>query len=199
MPQGEVRGLFEADIMSFFDRWDRTALKRRCEVRVADGSLRRLMGKCVPVGVPDGATMVKPELGTAQGSVLSPLLGNVYVHYVLDRWFATEAKPRLQGQATLMRYGDDVLIGFEREDEARRVMAVLGKRLWRFGLTLHPDTTRRLPFWRPPQAQQSGKGPATCDFLGCTFSWARSRKGHWKMWCKTRRASLRRAKQAIYD
>jgi hypothetical protein len=118
---------------------------------------------------------------------------------VLDLWFETEAKPRLQGKATLIRYCDDFLIGFEREDDARRVMAVLGKRLGRFGLTFHPDKTRLLPFWRPPQAQQSGKGPATCDFLGFTFYWARSRKGYWRMWCKTRRASLRRAKQAIYD
>jgi RNA-directed DNA polymerase len=197
--QGEVRWIFEADIMSFFDSLDRTELKRMLEVRVADGSLMRLIGKCLHVGVLDGETMVEPELGTAQGSVLSPLLGNVYLHYVLDLWFETEAKPRLQGKATLIRSGDDFLIGFEREDDARRVMAVLGKRLGRFGLTLHPDKTRRLPFWRPPQAQQSGKGPATFDFLGFTFYWARSRKGYWRMWCKTRRASLRRAKQAIYD
>jgi RNA-directed DNA polymerase len=197
--QGEVRWIFEADIVSFFDSLDRTELKRMLEVRVADGSLMRLIGKCLHVGVLDGETMVEPELGTAQGSVLSPLLGNVYLHYVLDRWFETEAKPRLQGKATLIRYCDDFLIGFEREDDARRVMAVLGKRLGRFGLTLHPDKTRLLPFWRPPQAQQRGKGPATFDFLGFTFYWARSRKGYWRMWCKTRRASLRRAKQAIYD
>ena len=79
------------------------------------------------------------------------------------------------------------------------MQAVLEKRLGRFGLTLHPDKTRLLPFWRPPKAEQSGKGPATFDFLGFTFYWARSRKGHWRMWCKTRRASLRRAKKAIYD
>jgi len=78
-------------------------------------------------------------------------------------------------------------------------MAVRGKRLGRFGLTLHPDKTRRLPCWRPPQAQQRGKGPATVDLLGFTFSWARSRQGYWRRWCKTRRASLRRAKQAIDD
>jgi RNA-directed DNA polymerase len=197
--QGEVRWIFEADIVSFFDSLDRTELKRMLEVRVADGSLMRLIGKCLHVGVLDGETMVEPELGTAQGSVLSPLLGNVYLHYVLDLWFETEAKPRLQGKATLIRYCDDFLIGFEREDDARRVMAVLGKRLGRFGLTLHPDKTRLLPFGRPPQGQQSGKGPATFDFLGFTFYWARSRKGYWRMWCKTRRASLRRAKKAIYD
>jgi hypothetical protein len=92
-----------------------------------------------------------------------------------------------------------LLIGFEREDDARRVRAVLEKRWERFGRTLHPDKTRLLPFWRPPQVQQSGKGPATFDFVGVTFYWRRTRQGHWRMWCKTRRASLRRAKTSIYD
>jgi RNA-directed DNA polymerase len=197
--RGEVRWIFEADIVSFFDSLDRTELKRMLEVRVADGSLLRLIGKCVHVGVLDGEAMWEPELGTVQGSVLSPLLGNVYLHYVLDRWFETEVKPRLRGKATLIRYCDDFIIGFEREDDARRVLAVLEKRLGRFGLTLHPDKTRLLPFWRPPMTQQSGQGPATFDFLGFTFYWRRTRTGHWRMGCKTRRASLRRAKQAIYD
>src|SRR5262249_35010545 len=86
-----------------FDSLDRTELKKMLEVRVADGSLLRLIGKCLHVGVLDGETMVEPELGTAQGAVLSPLLGNVYLHYGLDLWFETEVKPRLQGKATLIR------------------------------------------------------------------------------------------------
>jgi len=197
--QGEVRWIFEADIVSFFDSLDRTELKKMLEVRVADGSLLRLIGKCLHVGVLDGEAVLEPELGTVQGSVLSPLLGNVYLHYVLDRWFETEVKPRLRGKATLIRYCDDFIIGFEREDDAGRVRAVLEKRLGRFGLTLHPDKTRLLPFWRPSTTQQSGQGPPSFDFLGLTFSWRRTRTGHWRMGCKTRRASLRRAKQAIYD
>ena len=197
--EGEVQWIFEADIVSFFDSLDRNELKKMLEVRVVDGSLQRLIGKCLHVGVLDGETFVEPELGTAQGSVLSPLLGNVYLHYVLDLWFKTEVTPRLQGKATLIRYCDDFLIGFEREDDARRVMAVLGKRLGRFGLALHPDKTRLLLFRRPPRTQQSGKSPATFDFVGFTFYWRRTRTGHWRMWCKTRRASLRRAKTSIYD
>jgi len=197
--RGEVRWIFEADIVSFFDSLDRTELKKMLEVWVADGSLLRLIGKCLHVGVLDGEAVVEPELGTVQGSVLSPLLGNIYLHYVLDRWFATEVKPRLQGKTTLIRYCDDFIIGFEREEDARRVRVVLEKRLGRFGLTLHPDKTRLLPFGRPPTTQQRGQGPATFDFLGFTFYWTRTRNGHWRMGCKTRRASLRRAKQAIYD
>jgi len=131
--------------------------------------------------------------------VLAPLLGNVSLHDVLDLWVETEVTPRLQGTATLRRSGDDCIIGLAREDEARRVLAVLGARLGRFGLTLHPDKTRLGPFWRPPQEQQSGQGPATFAFLGFTLSWTRTRKGHWRMWCKTKRASLRRAKKSPYD
>lgn len=197
--RGEVRWIFEADIVSFFDSLDRTELKKMLEVRVADGALLRLIGTCLHVGVLDGEAVVEPELGTVQGSVLSPLLGNIYLHYVLDRWFATEVKPRLRGKTTLLRYGDDFIIGFEREEEARRVRVVLEKRLKRFGLTLHPDKTRLLPFWRPPTTQQRGQGPGTFDFVGFTLYWRRTRTGHWRMGCKTRRASLRRAKQALYD
>jgi RNA-directed DNA polymerase len=197
--RGEVSWILEADIVSFFDSLDRKKLKEMLEVRVADGSLLRLIGKCLHVGVLDGVELSTSESGTAQGSVLSPLLGNVYLHYVLDLWFEQEVKPRLRGRATLIRYADDFIIGFEHEDDARLVMEVLGKRLERFGLTLHPDKTRLLPFRRPPAGQKGGKGPATFDFLGFTLHWARIRKGGWGMFCKTRSASLRRILQSVYD
>jgi group II intron reverse transcriptase/maturase len=212
--RGEVNWILEADIVSFFDSLDRKKLKEMLEVRVVDGSLLRLIGKCLQVGVLDGVELSTSESGTAQGSVLSPLLGNVYLHYVLDLWFEQEVKPRLRGRATLIRYADDFIIGFEQEDDARRVMGLLGKRLGRFGLALHPDKTRLLPFRRPPAGQKGGKGPraskarealatasaaATFDFLGFTLYWARTRKGRWGMFCKTRNASLRRIIQSVYD
>jgi group II intron reverse transcriptase/maturase len=197
--QGEVSWILEADVVSFFDSVDRTKLKEMLEIRVADGSLLRLIGKCLHVGVLDGAELSTPETGTAQGSVLSPLLGNVTLHYALDLWFETEVKPRLRGRATLIRYADDFVIGFEHEEDARRVLAVLGKRLARFGLTLHPDKTRLLPFRRPPAGQKSGRGSVSFDFLGFTLYWVRSRRGRWGMACKTRRASLRRAIQSVTD
>ena len=91
------------------------------------------------------------------------------------------------------------IIGFEREDDARRVMAVLGERLGRFGLSLHPGKTRLLPFRCPPAGQRRGKGPATFDFLGFTVYWERSRMGRWRMGCKTQSARLRRAAQSVHD
>jgi len=143
--RGQAKWILEADIVSFFDNLDRNELKKMLEVRVADGSLLRLLGKCLRVGVLDGVELSTPEAGTAQGSVLSPLLGNVYLHYVLDLWFVRVVKPRLRGGATLIRYCDDFVIAFERRDDARRVMAVLSKRLGRFGLPLNPEHRRPEP------------------------------------------------------
>jgi group II intron reverse transcriptase/maturase len=195
--QGEANWIIEADIVSFFDSLDRTKLMELLQLRIADGSLLRLIGKCLHVGVLDGSEYSEPDAGTTQGSVLSPLLGNVYLHYVLDVWFAREVKPRLQGNACLIRYADDFVIALEKLSDAERVMTVLSKRMGRFGLTLHPDKTRLLPFGRPTST--SRKGPATFDFLGFTLYWRRTLQGRWNMWCKTRQARLRRAVQAVAD
>ncbi|NIU62795.1 MAG: group II intron reverse transcriptase/maturase [Pseudomonas stutzeri] len=197
--QGKVSWILEADIVSFFDSLDRTKLQEMLQIRVADGSLLRLIGKCLHVGVLDGEDYSEPELGTTQGSVLSPLLGNIYLHYVLDVWFERAVKPRLGGAATLIRYADDFVIGFERHDDAMRVLEVLGKRMERHGLALHPEKTRLVAFARPPGSQRAGEGPGTFDFLGFTFYWGKSRRGRWMMCCKTRRASLRRAIQSVAE
>jgi RNA-directed DNA polymerase len=196
--RGELSCVLEADIVSFFDSIDRTALLGMLQERVADGSLLRLVSKCLHVGVLDGEEYSTPEAGTAQGSILSPLLGNIYLHHVLDLWFAQEVKPRLRGRACLIRYADDFVIGFEYREDAERVMAVLPRRMERYGLSLHPDKTRLLDFRRPSPAQQGGKGPGTFDFLGFTLYWRRSREGRWRLACQTRRARLRRAIQSVY-
>jgi group II intron reverse transcriptase/maturase len=196
--RGAMNWVLEADLVSFFDSIDRKALLGMLRERVADGSLLRLVSKCLHVGVLDGAEFSTPDTGTAQGSILSPLLGNIYLHYALDLWFAQEVQPRLRGRACLIRYADDFVIGFEYREDAERVRAVLPKRMQRYGLTLHPDKTRLLDFRRPPVGQQHGKGPATFDFLGFTLYWRRSRWGRWYVACKTRRARLRRAIQAVY-
>ena len=196
--RGEANWILEADIKSFFDSVDRNALKEMLQIRVADGSLLRLIGKCLHVGVLDGAEFIRPETGTAQGSVLSPMLGNIYLHYVLDLWFENEVRPRLRGKSTLIRYADDFAFTFERKDDAQRVMDVLGKRLGRYGLTLHPDKTRLVEFRRPPREQQGGKGPGSFDFVGFTFYWGRTRSGSWTLQYKTRRARLGRTIRSVY-
>jgi hypothetical protein len=144
------------------------------------------------VGVLDGEEYSEPEEGTAQGSVLSPILGNIYLHHVLDVWFKQDVVPRLRGKAQLTRYADDAVITFEREDDARRVMGVITKRFERYGLKLHPEKTRVVRFERPSKGQQEGKGPGTFDFLGFTHYWCRSRRGNWVPRVKTRTARLRR-------
>jgi group II intron reverse transcriptase/maturase len=197
--RGEVTVIYEADIVSFFDRIDREKLKELLERRLADKSLMRLIGKCLHVGVLESGVVITPETGTVQGSTLSPLLANVYLHHILDLWFELEIRPQLAGKAILVRYCDDFVIGFEVQEDARRVNRLLGERLAEYGLELHPEKTRMVDFRRPPRRQQGGKGPGTFDFLGFTHYWRRSRRGNWHMAVKTRRARQKRAITAIYD
>jgi RNA-directed DNA polymerase len=194
---GAVGYVLEADIVSFFDSIDRKVLMEMLRERIADESLMRLVGKCLHVGVLEGSDYSEPEVGTAQGSVLSPLLGNVYLHHVLDRWFEQEVRGRLRGRATLVRYADDFVILFEQREDAERVHAVIGRRLARFGLTLHPEKTRMFPF-QPPR-DGGGKGTASFDFLGFTLLWQRTLRGKWAVALKTRRVRLRRAILAAAD
>jgi RNA-directed DNA polymerase len=195
---GRLSWILECDIVSFFDSVVRAQLMEMLQVRVPDGSLQRLVGKCLHVGVLDGSEYSETDTGTTQGSALSPLLGNIYLHHVIDLWFERDVRPRLAGKALLVRYADDFVVAFQRREDAERVMAVLGKRLQRFGLTLHPEKTRLVPFGRPPK-DGGGKGPGTFDFLGFTWYWRRARKGRWNVYCKTRKARLTRAIRAAYD
>jgi RNA-directed DNA polymerase len=196
--EGEANWILEFDVVSFFDSVRRSLLLEMLQERVADGSLLRLIGKCLHVGVLDGEVFTEPSEGTVQGSTLSPLLGNVYLHTVLDRWFAEEIRPRLRGKATFIRYADDGVFGFERQDDAERVQAVLSKRMERFGLTLHPEKTRLLDFRRPSRSRGEGKSPTSFDFLGFCWYYRRTRQGSWTVACKTRRARLARAIQRVY-
>jgi group II intron reverse transcriptase/maturase len=197
--RGEANWILEADIQSYFDSIDRKMLMEMLKERVADTSLLRLVGRCLHVGVLDGDEYSEPDEGTAQGSSLSPLLGNVYLHHVLDQWFERDVLPRMKGKALLIRFADDFAIGFEREDDAKRVMGVLGRRFERYGLRLHPEKTRLLPFRRPRKGDLTGKGPATFDLLGFTVYWRRSQTGSWVPGFKTRTARLRKAVMAIAD
>ena len=197
--RGEVNVVLEADIVSFFDRIDRERLKELLARRLADKSLMRLIGKCLHVGVLDEGVVTTPETGTVQGSTLSPLLANVYLHYALDLWFELEIKPQLKGKAILVRYCDDFVMGFELGEDAEQVNQLLSNRFAAYGLELHPEKTRMVDFRRPPTRQHGGKGPGTFDLLGFTHYWKRSRRGNWHMAVKTRRARLKRAIGSIHD
>jgi hypothetical protein len=133
--------------------------------------------------------------------VISPLLANVYLHYVLDVWFEHEVQPRLRGRAFLIRYADDFVIGFACEEDARRVLEVLPKRFGKYGLTIHPDKTRLVAFQPPAETNRtdSGEGPTsgTFDLLGFTHYWGRSRKGTWVVKRRTAAKRLRRAIKTI--
>ena len=196
---GHANWILEADIVSFFDSVDRRLLMEMIDQRVPDGALQQLVGKCLNVGILDGEQYSNPDEGTAQGSILSPLLGNIYLHHVLDLWLERDVRPRLRGHAFFVRYADDFVIGFEQEEDARRVLAVLHQRMARYGLTLHPDKTRLLDFRRPPKDQTKGKGPGSFDFLGFSIMWRRSLRGTWSVAFQTRRARLGRAIQLVYD
>ncbi len=191
--------ILEADIQAFFDSLDRAKLREMLQIRVVDGSLLRLVGKCLRVGVLDGERYESPDEGTAQGSRLSPLLGNLYLHYVLDRWFEDTVRSRLRGHARLIRYCDDFVIGFQFQEDAERVMEVLGKRMGKFGLVLHPDKTRLIPFQRPRKGAPRDSSKETFDFLGFTLYWRRNPEGAWAFGMKTRKARLQRTMKSFHE
>ena len=190
--------ILEVDIQAFFDSLDHGHLRGFLDRRVRDGVIRRVIDKWLKAGVLEDGGVSYPGTGTPQGGVISPLLANVYLHEVVDKWFASDVKPRLNGEAHLVRYADDFVIVFTREDDARRVMDVLPKRLAKYGLTLHPTKTRLVQF-RRPGARTGGNGPGTFDFLGFTHLWVRSRKGWWVIKQQTARGRFHRALKRITE
>jgi RNA-directed DNA polymerase len=196
--------LLEVDIRKFFDTLDHAHLRVLLRQRVRDGVLLRLIDKWLKAGVLEEGELTYPEAGTPQGGVISPLLANIYLHYVLDEWFENDVQPRLTGRAFLVRYADDFVMGFTCEQDACRVLAVLPKRFGKYGLTIHPDKTRLVPFVRPPSrpspAGSSGAPPSgSFDFLGFTHFWSRSRQGFWVVKRKTAGRRFQRALRTIAD
>ena len=191
--------VLEADIEGFFDSVDHAKLGEIVSQRVSDGVLIRLIGKWLKAGVMEEGVVHHPETGTPQGGVISPLLANVYLHEVLDVWWECEVRPRMNGRTALVRYADDFVLLFEKEEDARRVEAVLAKRFEKYGLKLHPEKTRLVKFDRPDSRPPGGDGGASSSFdlLGFTHFWGKSRKGSWVVKRKTMSARLSRTLQRI--
>ena len=184
--------IVSADITGLFDNIDHGHLRDFIKRRVNDGGILRLIGKWLNAGVMEEGILSYPGKGTPQGGVISPVLSNVFLHYVLDDWYVKEVKPRMKGKCFIIRYADDFIIGCELEADARRIMDVLPKRFNRYGLSLHPEKTVLIPFRKPNFRKGGGKGKGTFDFLGFTFFWSKGRCGYWVIKKKTAGKRLRR-------
>jgi RNA-directed DNA polymerase len=194
---GGIKWILDVDISKFFDTLEHAHLRSFLQHRVRDGVITRLIGKWLKAGVLEQGVLSYPEAGTPQGGSASPLLSNLYLHYVLDLWFAQQVSPRLRGRAFMTRFADDVVMGFALQEDAERVLRVLPKRLGKYGLTIHPEKTRLVAFGRPSDTSRST--PGTFDFLGFTHYWGKSRRGKWIVKQKTARQRLSRGLKRIAE
>ena len=201
-----VNWILDADIRSFFDRIDQTWLVRFLEHRIGDERVIRLVRKWLKAGVLDDGAWSVSETGTPQGAVASPLLANVYLHYVFDLWAAQWRRREATGKMIVVRYADDIVAGFEHEADARRFWDAMRTRFERFALELHEDKTRLLEFGRFAAARRQRRGlgkPETFTFLGFTFICGKSRRGAFQLYRKTRgdrmRATLRDIKAQLRE
>lgn len=183
---GRYRYIVEADIKGFFDNISHEWLMRMLAERIDDQAILRLIKKWLKAGVLDtDGQIISPEGGTPQGGIISPVLANVYLHYVLDLWFAKVFRRSCRGEAFLLRYADDFVCGFEKEENAQRFYKELGERLGKFGLEVAVAKTRVIPFSR----YHSGK--TSFEFLGFEFRWGKDRQGQDRLKRRTSRKKLR--------
>jgi len=194
------RWVLDVDIRKYFDSIPHHHLRSILDQRVTDGVIRRMIDKWLKAGVLEDGLLHFATEGTPQGGVISPMLSNIFLHHVLDEWFENEVRPRLTGDCTLVRFADDFVMTFEHHRDAQRVLEVLGKRLERYGLTLHPDKTRFIDF-RP---QRRGGTHPDCqgppfDFLGFTHTWVKSQKGKNVVRQTTAKSRLARALVAVTE
>mgnify|MGYP001172719238 CR=1 FL=1 len=193
--------VLEVDIKSYFDSIPHSPLREILDQRVRDGVLRRTIDKWLAAGVMEGTEHSHPDAGTPQGGVVSPILANIYLHEVIDRWFERDMKPLLISRAFMIRFADDLVMVFANEKDARRVWDVLPKQLGRYGLTLHPSKTRLLEF-RPRVGGTTGPNSGnkgSFDLLGFTHYWGRSRRGSWVVTRKTAGDRFGRAVKRVYE
>jgi group II intron reverse transcriptase/maturase len=189
--------IVSADISGLFDNIDHGFLRSLIKRRVNDGGILRLIGKWLNAGVMEEGILSYPGKGTPQGGVVSPVLSNIFLHYVLDEWFVEQVWPRMRGRCFIIRWADDFLIGCEWESDVARIMQVLPKRFSAYGLALHPEKTAVIDF-RRPASRVKGKGKGTFDFLGFTFYWSKTRRGYWVIMKKTAAKRLSRFVKGLW-
>ncbi len=196
--------IVDADIAKFFDSVSQEWLIRFLEHRIGDKRILRLIQKWLRAGVLEDGRIEVPERGTGQGAAISPLLANIYLHYVLDLWAERWRRREAQGAMVIVRYADDAVFGFEYEADARRFLEAMRERLAAFALTLHPEKTRLFEFGRyaiPNRKQRGLSKPETFNFLGFTFICGKSRKGGFQLKRKSRgdrvRAKLKDIKEGL--
>ncbi len=182
----KVNYILECDIKGFFDNVNHDKLMRMLEITISDKNFLRYVKRFLQSGIMEDMKYYESDKGTPQGGLISPVLANVYLHYVLDEWFEKGIKPRLKGEAYLVRYADDFIILFQYEEEAKRVMNVLPKRFAKFNLELAEDKTKTLPFGRFKGTKEN------FDFLGFTFINSKTRGGKYRVQVNT---SKKKAKQ----
>jgi len=200
----KVNYVLDADIRGFFDHLDHEWMMKFVQHRVADPRILRLIQKWLKAGVMEEGQWRETEEGTPQGSGISPLLANIYLHYVFDLWVEVWRRKCAQGDVMVVRYADDSVLGFQYQEEADRFLEAFRERLGKFGLELHPEKTRRIEFgrWAARNRKKRGKGkPETFDFLGFTHISGKSRKGNFtvkrKTIAKRMRAKLQELKQML--
>ncbi|TYO64584.1 group II intron reverse transcriptase/maturase [Bradyrhizobium hipponense] len=196
----KVNWMIDADIQNFFGDVSQERLVRFLEHRVGDKRIIRLIQKWLRAGILEDGVVTVDDRGTGQGSVISPLLGNIYLHYVLDLWAKRWRQRGATGDTVIVRYADDVVVGFEHEGDARRFLDAMRARLEEFMLSLHPDKTRLIEFGRFAAVNRKRRGlgkPETFDFLGFTFICGKSRRGNFLLQRKTRRDRMRTKLQEI--
>jgi RNA-directed DNA polymerase len=188
-----MRYIIDADIKSYFDSIDHGILREFLDRRVKDGVIRRMIDKWLKAGVLEGGEVTRPGKGTPQGGTLSPLLSNIYLHYVLDEWFTEQVRPVMKGKCFIVRYADDFVLGFEYLSDAERVMRVLPKRFGRYNLELHPYKTKIVDL--QGNNDDGTRGGRSFDFLGFTHFLGKSRKGKVILKRKTSKKKLSAAVQ----
>jgi RNA-directed DNA polymerase len=196
----KVSWILDADIRSFFDTVSQEWLIRFVEHRIGDPRIVRLIQKWLKVGILENGVVNASDRGTGQGSVISPLLANIYLHYVLDLWAERWRRHEATGDMIIVRYADDIVVGFERETDARRFLDAMRERFESFSLSLHPEKTRLIEFGRFAAVNRKRRGlgkPETFNFLGLTFICGKSRRGKFLVLRKTRQDRMRAKLKAI--